>query len=264
MTLQKQAYLSQGLGKVGTVSRQNPTPQSLPAFVEGKDLQVGRFVFKGTNGNQVKATGNTGDTPEGVAIFEGMQLNFEGQDSLTLIETTVIQKLLKGFCFMQCDGGDTTNGNYVLVDPTTGDVFCDASNSKSAGAGKEVFANVNTTVSNWTSITAGALTVNIDGTDTSLTSLDFSSATSMANVASVISTALGSGASASYDADTGLTITSASTGSTSVIEVVTGDDALLALLGTGALTKGNNALNDSGWKVNQASIDNKIIEAYKL
>ena len=54
--MQERAYLTQALGKVGMVSRQNPIPQSLPAIVEGNNVFAGNFVFAGTNSNQVKGT----------------------------------------------------------------------------------------------------------------------------------------------------------------------------------------------------------------
>lgn len=262
-TLQKQAYLTTGLGKVGTESRENPKIYGEASFVEDDNVNAGRFVFSGTAGNQSKGVATAGTTPTGVAIFPELQMSLNGVIGTKLNVSNIFRKLKKGYCFMQCDGGSLAHKNHILVDPTTGDIFGDASTSKVAGAGKEVFENVNTTVANWTAITSGNLIINIDGTDTTLTGLNFGSASAMSDVAIVLTTAFSSAATAAYNSSTGLTITSATTGASSKIEVVSGDDAIITLLGMGITTKGNNALNDSGWLINQASIDGKVIEAYK-
>lgn len=56
-----------------------------------------------------------------------------------------------------------------------------------------------TTVASWTAITDGAMKVDVDGDEVSLTSLDFHSVTNMNGVASVINTALGSDGDCAWD-----------------------------------------------------------------
>jgi hypothetical protein len=69
-------------------------------------------------------------------------------------------------------------------------------------------------------ITAGALTVTIDGTETALTALDFSGATSFSDVADVITTALDGAGTVSFSSQfNAFTVTSATTGVTSSVSV---------------------------------------------
>lgn len=66
-------------------------------------------------------------------------------------------------------------------------------------------------ISAWNTITNGAVQVNIDGTNHSLTAMDFSAQTNLNGVASVITTALSSSGTATWDGQK-FTITSASHG----------------------------------------------------
>ena len=261
--MQERAYLTQALGKVGMVSRQNPIPQSLPAIVEGNNVFAGNFVFAGTNSNQVKGTATAGTTPEGVAIFNGLQVSLTAGNTLKINEGETIQKLISGCCYIPNNGLAPNYLDYVLVDPTTGKVNCSASSSQVATAGKLYLPFASETYTDYTGITAGTLKLIVDGTAKDLTGLDFSSATSMSNVAGVITTALSSSATCAYTSGEGLTITSATTGATSNVSFVEASADLLALLGQGTSIDGTNAMIDTGWKVLTINNDLQAIEIIK-
>lgn len=96
-------------------------------------------------------------------------------------------------------------------------------------------------------ITNGAFSIKIDGTDVDLTSLDFSSATSYTDVATVISTGLSTAGTCTWDVLTqAFVITSSSTGAESTIEYATapasGTDISATLgLTAGTLSQGSDA-----------------------
>lgn len=90
-------------------------------------------------------------------------------------------------------------------------------------------------------ITNGALSIKIDGTEASLTGLDFSSATSFSDVATVISTALTSSVGVcTWDSQfQAFVITSATSGVDSTIEYASGTSAGILGLDGGTLSQGS-------------------------
>lgn len=91
-------------------------------------------------------------------------------------------------------------------------------------------------------ITAGTLTITIDGTEKALTALDFSSATDMPAIATIITTALSTSGTCSWDNQTrAFVITSATTGDESTITYATGTAAEAMGLTSGTLSAGANA-----------------------
>jgi hypothetical protein len=94
-------------------------------------------------------------------------------------------------------------------------------------------------LTNWTAITGGSFVISIDGTEKTFTTLDFSAATNLNGVASVINAAL-TGGTVSWDGSR-FTVTSSSTGVTSTVgyatAALTGTDisALLKFTATTAL-----------------------------
>lgn len=261
--LQEKAYMTQGMGKIGMISRQNPIPQHLPVFAEG-DIYAGRFVFLGTQANQVVGTALAGTTPEGVAIFENLQLAINNLNGTLINDGEVLAKLIKGCCYIPNDGLSPSYGDHILIDPTTGDINCSASTSQVATAGTCTFSNASETYTDYTAITAATATFNIDGTQGTVTGLDFSLCANMADVATVITTAFSGAATCAYNAGEGLTITSATTGSSSCIIAVSLSADLEAVVGESISINGTNAMNDTGWTVLSVNDDLQAIEIQKI
>lgn len=100
------------------------------------------------------------------------------------------------------------------------------------------------TMSNFTAITAGTLNLVVDGTPRNLTGLNFSAATTLANVASILQTALSTHATVAWNSSAGqFTITSTTTGSTSnvVLGSTPGIVAPLIKADSGVSTPGTSA-----------------------
>jgi hypothetical protein len=76
------------------------------------------------------------------------------------------------------------------------------------------------TISNWTSITNGGVVIVIDGVTKTLTGLNFSAATNLNNVATVITTALSTSGTCTWNGSY-FTVTSATTGINSVVSFAT-------------------------------------------
>lgn len=262
--LQNQAYLTQALGKPGCISRQDPVPQSLPAFAEGNNVVAGKFTFPGTNQNQVVGTAGASTVPTGICIFERLQLNLSGLNSLTVNDGEVIRNLLKGCAYIVNDGGSAEYNDHVLVDPLTGTINTSSSTSQSATSGTLTFAFANETYTDYNTVTNGTLTLIVDGTEKVLSTLNFGSADSMTAVAQVITTALSSSATCTYNSGSGLTITSATTGATSNVEFVSASADLEPLLGSGTSVNGTNAMIDTGWTVLNGNVANQTIEVTKI
>jgi len=97
---------------------------------------------------------------------------------------------------------------------------------------------------NLQTITAGSLSIVIDGTTVEITGLDFSSETSYSGIASVLQTALATELASTtcvYDSSfKAFVITSPSTGSTSSITVASGDSADALGLSSGTVSQGAN------------------------
>ena len=246
----------------GQITRENPVVIE-GYFAEGNDVKAGGFLFAGTNADtQVKGS-NTGATAVvGVAKRTPYQTNFTGSPSDFYNEGAEITAILKGYVAVAINSG-AEKGQNVFVDPDTGLINASSGSSISATAGSLVFANVDTTISSWTAISNGDLSLKIDGVAKNLTSLNFSSATDMNNVAGVINTALSSDGTCAYNSTTGLTITSATTGKTSSVEFVS-SSALATLLGTGVSVAGAGAMINTGWKVNMSCGNGEITEIYNI
>lgn len=99
-------------------------------------------------------------------------------------------------------------------------------------------------MTNFTAITSGTLGLVVDGTARNLTGLDFSKATTLANVATTIQTALSTFAKVSWNSTTSqFVITSTTTGSSSTVVLGTtaGTVAPLIKVNTGASVAGTSA-----------------------
>ena len=91
-------------------------------------------------------------------------------------------------------------------------------------------------------ITNGGLSITIDGTEESLTGLDFSSATNFSDVATIVDTALSTSGSCSWNSNfQAFVITSATTSSLSSITVATGTAAEAMGLTDGLISAGADA-----------------------
>ena len=266
--LQTQAYVVQALGRAGMWSRENPLRQYTPCFAEadtnGDNVEAGGFVFAGSASNQAVKTASAGTAPIGLAIYEKMQIATNGGTSMAINEGEAFVKALRGCAFVKGAVNTATEGQNVLVDPLTGDIMSSASTSASATAGTLAFASASGTYTDYTSITAGTLSVNVDGTLVALTGLDFHSATDMAGVATVIDTALSTYADCAYGASTGIVITSKTTGASSSVEFVSDSTDLATALGTGVSTDGTNAYVDTGWDVKSGNSAGQAFEAERI
>jgi hypothetical protein len=108
--------------------------------------------------------------------------------------------------------------------------------------------NAGLTLAQLQSITSGAISVTIDGTAKSTTTLNLSTATSFSNAASLIATALSlsGGQTCTYDSVSGgFVITSGTTGNTSTMTVPTGSAAITLGLSTGTVSPGASATTPS-------------------
>ena len=93
---------------------------------------------------------------------------------------------------------------------------------------------VTATLAEFQAVTAGTLDITVDGTAIALTSIDLSSATSLSDVASMITTAFNTAATCTYDSlSNTFMITSATSGASSTI-TGTGSGTLESLLGFAA------------------------------
>lgn len=246
----------------GQITRENPIVIE-GYFAEGDDVKAGGFLFAGTNAEtQVKGSDASATAVVGVAKRTPYQSNFTGSPSDFYNEGAEITAVLKGYVAVAINSG-ATKGQNVFVDPDTGLINASSGSTISATAGSLVFANVDTTISSWKAISDGDLSLKIDGTAKNLTSLNFSSANSMSDVAGVINTALSSDGTCAYSASTGLTITSATTGKTSSVEFIS-SSALATLLGTGVSVAGAGAMINTGWKVNMSCGNGEITEIYNI
>lgn len=255
MGFQKQAYVSQAVGKPGQKSRNLPD-HHLPKIAEGAFLKEGAFAFAGTRTEQVKGTAAAGTVPIGFAAMQRYQANLTGGNTMTINEGEEIAIYPDGYFFAQT--GTAAKGDKVLVDPLTGALSASA-NATSATAGTLTFEDV--IYSNFTPISAGTATFVVDGTEHALTGLNFSSVSSLADVASVFNTAL-SGVTDCADASGKLVFTSTTTGASSSVALIS-TGAVETALGTGTAVSGKNAAIDSGWVVETASDINGIAEIHK-
>lgn len=246
----------------GQITRENPVTIE-GYFAEGDDVKAGGFLFAGTNAEtQVKGLDALATAIVGVAKRTPYQSNFTGSPTDFYNEGAEITAVLKGYVAIVINSG-ATKGQNVFVDPDTGLINASSSSSISATAGSLGFADVDTTIASWKAISSGDLSLKIDGTAKNLTGLNFSSASAMSDVATVINTALSSDATCAYNATTGLTITSATTGKTSSVEFVS-STALATLLGTGVSVAGAGAMINTGWKVNMSCSNGEITEIYNI
>ena len=98
------------------------------------------------------------------------------------------------------------------------------------------------TMSNWTTVVAGTLTVTVDGTIKSLVALNFAAQTNLNGVATVITTALGASAVCTWNANYGtFIITSSTTGAASSVSfasagTIAAQLGLTSVAGNGAYT----------------------------
>ncbi len=105
--MQTKVNIEQALGKVGTISRQNPIT-SVPRIVEDDNVYAGKFVFEGTNKEtQVKGVLAGATSVEGLAVF-GYQMGQTLSNNLKINIGEEIRVVKKGYVFIT----STTNANY--------------------------------------------------------------------------------------------------------------------------------------------------------
>ena len=107
--------------------------------------------------------------------------------------------------------------------------------SVSATAGYFIGSPITSSVAAFNAVTTGSVIINIDGSAVTLTGLDFSAVTDFAGVATVITTALTTNGTCTFDsASQTFKVTSATTGSSSKIGAITDAStgtSILALMG---------------------------------
>lgn len=107
-----------------------------------------------------------------------------------------------------------------------------------------VLSSGDQTITNFTDVDAGTLNITVDGVAHLVTNIDLKSVTSMANVASVLTTSLNPFATVAWDNAAGrFTITSATTGTTSSVTVGTSANSVAPLIkaDSGVSTPGTSA-----------------------
>ena len=270
MTLQNQVYIVPALGKQGYESRQDPITQGSPYFAmddgNGNHVIAGGFIFQGSKDNEVVATATAGTEPLGVAVFQQYQIGIN--PNVEINQGEIIKGDYRGCIFSKPFINSASANQHVLIDPTTGTIMASNSTSASATAGTLSFNTVDD-VADFKLITAGTLTLTIDGSDVALTSLDFSSATSLSDVASVLNTALSSDGTCAVKGTTGLTFTSSTTGSSSTVvyKETAGDiGALLNVSTAGNMVSvdGANAFNDTKWTVKTGNSAGQVVEIQRI
>lgn len=246
----------------GQITRENPIVIE-GYFAEGDNVKAGGFLFAGTNPEaQVVGTKAGATAVVGVAKRTPYQANMTGVVSNTYNEGAELTIIKKGYVAVLMNNAANYQDN-VFVDPITGTIQASSSSTQSATSGTLSFGSVSTVVNDWTAITAGTLDLLVNATPIALTGLDFSAATDMADVATVLDTALTLVADVAYSASAGLVITSKTTGATSSVEFVSSTN-LTALLGTGASVNGINAMIATGFKVNASCVAGAITEIYNI
>lgn len=246
----------------GDITRENPI-NILPFFAEDVNCKAGGFVFAGTNAEtQVLGLKSGATAIVGVAKRTPYQSNITGGVSNVYHEGSELTVLNKGYIAVLMNNSANYQDN-VFVDPITGTIQASASSTQAAVAGKLTFGSVSTVVNDWKAITAGTLDLNVNGTPIALTALDFSAATDMDGVATVLDTAITLVADVAYTAGTGLVITSKTTGATSSVEFVSSTN-LTTLLGAGVSVDGINAMIATGFKVNASCGAGAITEIYNI
>lgn len=102
-------------------------------------------------------------------------------------------------------------------------------------------------IATWTAITSGSFKITVDGTLKTLTTLNFSGATNLNGVASIITTALSGAATVTWNATYGrFEVTSATTGATSTISYATAAGSGTDISGMLKLTSGASSAPVAG------------------
>lgn len=253
MGFQKKVYVTQAIGKAGTLARNLPAVHK-PYVVEGDGLYAGAFAFAGTTADQVKGTATAGTAPKGVALFARYQFNDDLDNNLLINEGEEVAVYENGFIFAKT--GTASVGQKVLVDATTGAIGA-GNSATNASAGTLTVAGV--TYSGFTSISSGSIDFIVDGETVALTGLDFHSAASLSDVAGVFDTALTSVADCAVANTNNLVFTSKTTGATSNVSIASTSGSVLTALGSaGTSVDGKNAMADSGWVIDVASDVNGV------
>lgn len=126
MAFQNSIYLTQGLGKPGTIARLNPL-EIIPVVAEGDAVYAGGFVFAGTD-PETQVIGPSADTADktaadilGVAVFEKMQLGTTFDASLQIRAGETLAFARRGYVYVTSTTA-SVNGQSVYVNPTTGEI----------------------------------------------------------------------------------------------------------------------------------------------
>ena len=123
--------------------------------------------------------------------------------------------------------------------------FYRLNSSASAGWLRGASIDVKTALASIQAVTAGDMTIKIDGTDVNLTSLDFSGATSYSDVATILTTALSGAGTVTFSSQfNAFTVTSGTTGATSTVTGASSTVAdLLGLSSDSAVTSDGQDAN---------------------
>lgn len=126
MAFQNSIYITQGLGKPGTVSRLNPL-EAIPVVAEGDNVLAGGFVFAGTDpetqviGPSAATAAKTAADIAGVAVFEKYQIGLTFDPSLQIRAGETLAKVRSGYVYVTATTA-SSNGQKVFVNPSTGEI----------------------------------------------------------------------------------------------------------------------------------------------
>lgn len=124
--MQSTVYISQALGKAGTVARLNPLDK-IPVIAEGSAVKAGGFVFEGTDkehqviGCSASTSSKTTADIAGVAVFERYQLGASLANNEVIHEGQELAKVRKGYVYV-VSATQSTHGQNVCVNPSTGEI----------------------------------------------------------------------------------------------------------------------------------------------
>lgn len=280
MPLQQNVYQVNGLAEEGGLVDTSATAiiNEAPACRVNGSAKVGGFVWEvsAPAGKQVNIMEKY-VTNEKISSNDLVGFVYRVQDgalpcnqgaTLEIANGQPCPVAIRGRFFAKSKNG-ATKGYKVLANTGNGEITTGSSAVANASAGTLEFKTVSAYTS-WTAVTSGTLKLNVDGTVVALTGLDFHSASSLSDVASVLDTALTAVADvAANTGGTGLVFTSKTTGNSSKVSYIPEVSDIGTLLGASTAnnmveTEGSNAQVDTGFVCKQSAAAGQlfIIERY--
>lgn len=271
MAQQTNVYQVNPVGMAGDLANKsyaNPINATPACRVNGNAI-TGNFVFTASAPSGTKVNSFEQYVNQSGSIVKGFV--YRAQDGTILSNSGYTLNIesgkpcpvaIRGAFFAKCKTSAVV-GNKVLASEDDGSISAGAA-AVSATSGTLEFTTISAYTS-WTSTTAGVLVLKVDGVQYTLSALNFSAATSLTDVASIINTAMGAiGTCVVNTATTGLLFTSATSGSTSKVEYVATIGDIGTLLGVATPSNmvaisGTPALIDTGFVANTAGSANDII-----